>query len=46
MPATPAPTLESVAPLPPLSSEFTGFANPRVQNGGFRSIRFGLKSFF
>jgi hypothetical protein len=28
------------------ASEFTGFANPLVQDGGFRSIRFGLKLFF
>jgi hypothetical protein len=29
-----------------LATEFTGFANPRVQNGGQRTIRFGLKFFF
>ena len=26
-----------------LAQEFTGFANPAVQDGGIRSIRFGLK---
>jgi hypothetical protein len=29
-----------------LASEFTGFANPFVQDGGIRSIRFGLKLSF
>ena len=29
-----------------LASEFTGFANPYVQAGGIRSIRFGLKLSF
>ena len=29
-----------------LASEFTGFANPYVQDGGIRSIRFGLKLSF
>ena len=29
-----------------IASEFTGFANPYVLDGGIRSIRFGLKFFF
>ena len=29
-----------------LASEFTGFANPYVQDGGIRSIRFGFKLSF
>jgi Carboxypeptidase regulatory-like domain len=29
-----------------LASEFVGFANPQVQSGGDRNIRFGLKFFF